>query len=182
LSNFGFGIVHVARDNRVFGTDVDAGGFETDIDAVGAVVALGGGVIFGVDIKRVIRAGLHARFAANAAVFVKIDDAIIAKIKRFGWANFHARRVGTVVATHHRKQATSVGKLSFFDLFDPRSVNADGDLMLTFTSSRASMAADALAVVDDESVFHKKVIFRGQESGVRGQEIPFILKSLTPDP
>ena len=43
-----------------------------------AVIALGGGMRFRVDIQGVVRAGLHAGFAADTTLVIKIHDAIVA--------------------------------------------------------------------------------------------------------
>ena len=63
-----------------FGADVDAGGFEPNVDAVGAVVALGGGVGFGVDVEGIVRASLHTGFTADTTVFIKIHNAILSGV------------------------------------------------------------------------------------------------------
>src|SRR5439155_25414431 len=56
-------IVHVADENRLRGTDNDARGLESHIEAVRAEVALLGGVIFRVDEDRVVGTGCDARLA-----------------------------------------------------------------------------------------------------------------------
>jgi len=101
LRDLGRRIVHIARNDRVFGADVDAGGFETDVDAVRAVIAFGRRVIVGVHIDGVIWAGLRASFAADAAAVVEIDDAVLASEQRRNRTDLDARRVCAVIATHH---------------------------------------------------------------------------------
>jgi hypothetical protein len=63
-----------------------------------------------------------------------------------------------MIATHNRKQSPCVRKLAFFDVFNPRPIDSDGNLMLRFASHRASMAADTFAVVYDESKIHKVLL------------------------
>ena len=56
--------------------NIHTGRFQADVNPVGAVVALGSGVGVGVNVKGVVRASLHARLAADAAVFVEVHDAV----------------------------------------------------------------------------------------------------------
>ena len=60
-----------------------------------------------------------------------------------------------MIATVDKKIAARVGKFAFFDVLDPRSVNADRDVVFGFTRYGAGMTADALALVDDKSVFRQ---------------------------
>jgi hypothetical protein len=59
-----------------------------------------------------------------------------------------------MIATHYRKQSPRIRKFAFFDVFNPRPINSDGNLMLRFASHRASVAADTFAVVYDETKIH----------------------------
>lgn len=59
-----------------------------------------------------------------------------------------------MIATHYAKQSPRIRKLAFFDVFNPRPINPDGNLMLRFASHRASVAADTFAVVYDETKIH----------------------------
>ena len=97
------------------GADVDARGLQTDIDAVRAVIAFRRRVVVRFHKNRVIRAGLRAGFAADTASGIEIDDAVVACKKRGDGTNFDARRVGAVVAAHHRKKPSRVGKSSLLD-------------------------------------------------------------------
>jgi hypothetical protein len=117
-----------------------------------AKVTLGGRVGRGVYVKSVIRAGLHAGLAADAAVGVKVHHAVVTLVQRRDGTNGNARRPLAVIAAHHREQAAIVGKSALLDVFDPRAVNADGNLMLAFASDGAGMATNALAVIDHEAV------------------------------
>ena len=60
-----------------------------------------------------------------------------------------------MIAAIDEKITARVGELAFFDVLDPRSVNADGDVMFGFARYSASMTADALALVDDKSIFRQ---------------------------
>src|SRR5712691_13119726 len=44
LGDFSVRIVHIASDDSAFRADDDAGGLQADLDAMSAIVALGGGV------------------------------------------------------------------------------------------------------------------------------------------
>ena len=121
---------------------------------MGAVVALGSGVRIGVDVEGIVGAGLHTRFTTDAAVFVKIHDAIRAKIKCFDRTNLNTWSIGAVVAAHHREQAAGMRELAFFNLFDPSTEHTDWYVVFGFTGGGAGMAADTLAVVYYKAVFH----------------------------
>jgi hypothetical protein len=141
----------------VFGTDVDACRFQTDVYAVGTVVTLGGSVGIGVDIKCVIRACLHTGFAADTAVFIKINNAIRAEIKGFDRADFDAGCICAVVTTHYGKYTPCIGKFTFFHLFHPGAKNADGYVVFRLAGGGTGVAADAFSVVNDEAVLHIQV-------------------------
>ena len=60
-----------------------------------------------------------------------------------------------MIATIDEKITARVGKLAFFDVLDPRSVNAYWNVVFGFARYGAGMTADALALVDDKSVFRQ---------------------------
>ena len=76
------GIVEIAGDDRPLGADDHTGRLEPDLHPVRAVVALRGRVGVGVDVECVVRAGLHAGLAADAAVAVEIDDPVGPPVER----------------------------------------------------------------------------------------------------
>lgn len=143
----------------MFGADVYACRFEADVDAVGAVIAFGRRVIVGVHVDRVVRAGLRARFAADAAAVVKINDSVLACKQRRHRTDLDARRIGAVIAAHHAEQPSRIGKLALLDVFDPSAVHADRHLVLGLTCHGARVAADTLSVVDDKAVVHGLIRF-----------------------
>ena len=63
-----------------------------------------------------------------------------------------------MIATHHAKQSPRIGKLTFFDVFNPRPVNSDGNLMLGFARYSAGVATDTFAVVYDETKIHNFIL------------------------
>jgi hypothetical protein len=150
------GIVEVARDDRLHRADDHARGLEADLDAMGAVVALGRGVRVRVDVERVVRARLHARLAADAPVAVEVDDAVRPSVERDGGADRHARGVVAVVAAHHREVTPRVRERTLLDVLHPGAVHAQRDLVLLLARHRAGVAADAFPLVDHEAVAHAR--------------------------
>ena len=135
-------------------TDIYASRFETDVDAVRAVVALCCSVVRRVHIKGIVGARLSAGFAADASAAVEIYNAVLAGKKRRNRTDLYARSVGAMVTPHYRKQPSSVWKSALFDVFYPSAVNTDRHLVLGFTGYGAGMAPDALSVVDYEAKIH----------------------------
>ncbi|GAC1697968.1 MAG: hypothetical protein PVS3B3_23770 [Ktedonobacteraceae bacterium] len=151
--------MHVSGDNRTFGTDHHTGGFHAKLGAVSAVIALGGGMTGGVNVERIIGTRLHTRFAADAAIGVKIYNAVGSLIQRFCGADSDARRVVTVVAAIYQKIATRIGKLTTLNILDPCPIHAQRHIMFGFARDCAGMAADALALVNDEGIFGHTACF-----------------------
>ncbi|HNU06961.1 MAG TPA: hypothetical protein PKO33_04280, partial [Pyrinomonadaceae bacterium] len=118
------------------------------------VIAFGRRVILWLHKERVVGARLSTGLASDAASVVEIDDAVLARVERRHRTDLDARSVGAVIAPHDGKKPPRVGKLAFFDVFDPGAVDADGDLVLGFAGNGAGVAADALSVVDYEAKVH----------------------------
>ncbi len=154
LGDLGLGIVHVPGDDRVGRADDGAGGFEAHVEAVGAVVALRGGVRLRVDVDRVVGAGLHAGLAPDAGILVELHDPVVALIHRPGRTDPHARRVRAVVAAGDLEVPLVVRVGPGLGVLHPGAVDAEGDLVLALARRGARVAADAGAIVDDEAVVH----------------------------
>ena len=146
------GIVEVAGDDRLFGVDDHARGFELHLDAMGAVVALRGGPRVRIDVERVVGIRLHARLAADAAIAVQVDDAVGSAIERDRRADRHARCRVAVVAAEHREVAPRVREGPPLDVLDPGAERAERHLVLLFARDGARVTADAAALVDHEAV------------------------------
>ena len=56
-----------------------------------------------------------------------------------------------MITAHDGKHTARIGELPLFYILDPGPIDPDGDIMLCFTSNRAGVAADAVAIVDYES-------------------------------
>src|SRR6185369_5816842 len=134
--------------------DDDASRLDLRFDAMRAIVALFCGIGVRVDVEGVVRTSLHARLAADAAVAVEIDDAVVAAKERRHRTDGDAWRIVAVIAAHHRKITPRVGILALLYVLHPRAEGADGDLMLGFAGDGAGMAADALAVVNQKAISH----------------------------
>ena len=61
----------------------------------------------------------------------------------------------TMITAHDGKYPARVGKLPLFYILDPGPIDSDGDIMLCFTSNRAGVAADTVAIVNYESKIQK---------------------------
>lgn len=59
-----------------------------------------------------------------------------------------------MIAPRNLKDAPGVWIGAFFYVLNPSPIHSECDVIFGFTRDRAGMAADALAVVNDESVFH----------------------------
>ena len=145
------GVVEVAANDRLFGTDNDTTRLQADFQPVRAEVALGRRVADRVDVQRIVGARLHARLAPDATIRVEIDDSIIATVQRGDRTDRHTRRVVAMIAPHHAEQSAVVGELAFLHIFHPRAIDADRHFVFALASDRTGVAANALAVVDQET-------------------------------
>ena len=127
---------------------------------MGVIVALGGCAGLRVDVKRIIRASLHARFAADAAIIVEINDAIITDEECLCRADSYTGRIGAMVAAGHGKHAPGIRKNALFGLFHEGAIDTNGHIVFRFASYRAGVAANAFAVVYNKSKFHVVVFSR----------------------
>ena len=60
-----------------------------------------------------------------------------------------------MITPHDGKHPARIGELPLFYILDPGPIDPDGDIMLCFTSNRAGVAADTVAIVDNESKVQK---------------------------
>ena len=60
-----------------------------------------------------------------------------------------------MITAHDGKYPARVGELPLFYILNPGPIDPNRDIMLCFTSNRAGVAADAVAIVDDESKIQK---------------------------
>ena len=60
-----------------------------------------------------------------------------------------------MITAHDRKHPARIRELALFYILNPGPIDPDGDIMFCFTCNRAGVAADAVAIVDDESKIQK---------------------------
>src|SRR5438552_54464 len=70
------------------------------------------------------RFDLLAGLAADAHLWIELDDAIGALVHRRDRADADARRVGAVVAARHLEHAPRVGERALLDILDPGPIDA----------------------------------------------------------
>jgi hypothetical protein len=119
-----------------------------------AIVALFCRVGVRVDVKRVIRACLHARLAADAPAPVEIDYPVLAAEKRSHGADSYTGGVIAMIASEHRKESPGRRVFALLYVFDPGAKRPDGDIVFGFAGESAGMTADAFAVVYNEPISH----------------------------
>ena len=61
----------------------------------------------------------------------------------------------TMITAHDGKHPARIRELALFNILNPGPIDPDGDIMLGFAGNRAGVAADAVAIVDDESKIQK---------------------------
>ena len=98
----------------------------------------------------------HAGFTADAALVVEVHDPVGPPEQSERRTDRDARRIVAVVAPEHGEVPARVGILSFFDVFDPGAIHADGDVVLFFAGNRTGMAADTAMLINEKSVAHSK--------------------------
>jgi hypothetical protein len=121
---------------------------------MGAEVALGRGVVVGIDVESIVGTSLHASLATDAAPVVEINDSISSPVERAGGTDFRARRIIAMVAPHHPEVARSVRKLALLDVLDPSAKYTNRHLVFLFARDRAGVTPDTPVLVDDKSVSH----------------------------
>jgi len=106
-------------------------------------------MIFGVDEDRVVRAGGHTGFAADADRFIEIDDAVSSLEHRGCRTSGHTRRVRALITTRDLMCTTHLRKHSHVDVLNVGPRNADGDDVLRLARGGAGVATDTAGVVDN---------------------------------
>ena len=150
-------IVEISGNDGVLRAHHHAGRLQSHLRAMRAEVAFGGGAFVRIDVDGIVRASLHARFAADTALRTEIDDAVFALVHRRHGTDRHAGRILAMIAAGHLKNAARVGKRALLDVLHPGAIHREGNMILRLARHRAGVTADALAVVDDESVSHLEV-------------------------
>ena len=108
-----------------------------------------------IQVDSVIRARLHARFAADTSVWIKTDDPVSTSVQRMGRTYLDTRRFVAMVAPQHSEMPTDIGKLALLDVFHPGPEHADRSVMLFLARHRAGVASDTAVLIDYKSVAHQ---------------------------
>ena len=159
LRNAGVRIVDVTSNDRLLRADDDTGRLEAKLSAVSTEVAFCSGIGRGIDVEGIVRAGLHARLAADAAPRIEIDDTVGPPEEGAGGADLDARGILAVVAALDEEVPPGIGELSFFDIFHPCPEDANGNVVFRFASDSTGVTADAPPLVDDKTVPHSSLLF-----------------------
>ncbi len=145
-------IVEVAGDDRARRADDDARGLQLRAQSDGRRSCISPRCGCSDRLERVVGAGLHAGFAADAAAVVEIDDAVsrrksavVGQISTHGAASQWLQRITP-------KWRLVCRKLALLDVLDPRAEDADRYAMLFLAGDRAGVTADAAVVIDYEAV------------------------------
>lgn len=69
-----------------------------------------------------------------------------------------------MIAARDLKDSTRVGVQALLDVFHPRPVHANRHMVFSLAGNSTGVASDALAVVDDEAVFHLRKFDRNKPS------------------
>ncbi len=157
------GILQIPDHDRFGGADDDTGRLEANLEAMRAEVALLCRVIFGVDEDRIVRAGGNAGLAADADVFVEVDDAVGAAKHRARRTRLDAGGMLALVAARDLKRTPRGRELANVDVLDVRAVDAERDGVLRLACRAAGMAANAAGLVDDFPPLH---LFRHSPKGI----------------
>jgi hypothetical protein len=121
-----------------------------------AEVALRGSIAAGIDIKGVVRTSLHAAFASDAALIIKIYDSITTAEERVRGADLNAWRIVAMVASHYSEVTPGVREFSCLDVFHPGAKHPNRNLMLFLARHSTCVATDTALLIDDESVPHTR--------------------------
>lgn len=154
LRNFGCRIIEVTGQDSVLGAHHDAGGLESEIYFMRAIVTFCSRAGFRIYIDGVIRASLHTGLASNADIRIEFHDAIVALVHGRNGTDTYTGRIGAVVAPRHLKRSGDIGILPGLYTFDPGALHAEGYLVLAFARGRAGMTPDTGIVVNQKTVIH----------------------------
>lgn len=105
-------------------------------------------MIFRIDEDRVVRAGSHAGFAADANRLIEIDDAVRALEHRGRRASRHTGRVRTLIAASYLVRAAHLRPDADVNVLNVSSCDADRDDVLGLAGCSARVTSNAASVVD----------------------------------
>jgi hypothetical protein len=62
-----------------------------------------------------------------------------------------------MIAARDLKHPTRIRIRALLDILDPRTIDAERNMIFSLARDRASMAANTFAVIDDKPVFHQSL-------------------------
>jgi hypothetical protein len=128
---------------------------KTDLYPVSTKIALCRGVSIGINVQGIIRTGLHAGFAADTSLVIKIDNTVPAAKERHRRTYLDTWRFVAVIAPENGKVTARLGKDPLFNVLHPRAMYTDGDIVLFLAGNRAGMTTNATILIDDKAVPHE---------------------------
>ena len=151
LIDFAVGIIEIANGDCLGWAHDLARRLQAYLDPVVAHIAFVCRIGLGVDVERIVGAGIHARLASDAVVVLEVNDTVVGPEERIRRAYRHTRCVLALVATHHRKFACNVGERARLDVLDPRPVHPQRHVVFTLAGDGAGMAANAVVAVEHKA-------------------------------
>src|SRR4029450_11303565 len=140
-ANLAVWIIQVAGKNRLGRADDFAGRLVAHLEARGVEIAFSRGITIGIDVERVVGTSLHTGLTADAALVVKVDDAVGSAKKGDGRANFYAGSVIAMIAAEHREVPAGIWVTALFDIIHPWWIDAHVGVCLLFAGHRAGVTA-----------------------------------------
>src|SRR5688572_31682013 len=163
-------MIHVADENCLSWTNNDTCRFELHVDAMRAEVTLLRRVIVGVDEDCVVRACGHARLAADADRFIKIDNPISAFEHRGRRAGGNTRSMSALIATRHLVSAARLWKHADINMFDVSARDGKRNEVFRLARRSAGMTSDAACVVNYLSPLNRGRRFHHKQAPGLGSE------------
>ena len=156
LANFRIGVIQISRENAVCWANDNTCRLHSGLDSMRAIMTFC--CCFGrwINMNGIIWTRLHASFASNADLGVKLHDTIVPLIHGRYRTNANTRWIRAMIASGHLKIPTHIWIYSRVRVFHPGSTDAKRNLILTLTSRRASMATNAAARVYKEAIVHNE--------------------------
>ncbi len=175
-------VVALGDQDRLGGADADAGRLQPDVQPVRAEVALLRAVVDRVDEDRVVRAGRHARLAADAGVLGEVHDPVRPGEHRPGRAGRHARGVLALVAPGDLEGAAGLREGADVDALHEGAGHRQRHVVLRLARCGAGVAADALGLVQHlEQATARRRRCGSVGRGVEGGHAPLLRGGPTTD-
>ena len=126
---------------------------------MGAEVTLLRGVIVGVDEDCIVRAGGHARLAADTDRLVEIDNTVRAFKHRAGWAGGDAGRVGALIATRYLMRAAGLREDADVDMLHVGARHRKRYQIFRLAGGGAGVTTNTPGLVDDFGPLHRTALW-----------------------